>query len=102
MKSPSMAMFDMSTSTMNEPRHELRFRPLLDAARVYAFPCDAKGKVDLDALSDRERNDYFYARALVGHAYRMPVVEVTVAGTMDDRWHANRHAVCNVAARIDG
>lgn len=75
MKLPSMATFDMGTLTMNEPRHELRFHPLLEAGRVYAFPCDAKGEVDLDALSERVRNDYFYARALVGRAYRMPVVE---------------------------
>lgn len=71
-----MPMLDMNPSPLKEPWHELRFRPLLDAGRVYAFPCDAKGRVDLDALSERARNDYFYARVLIGRAYRVPVVEV--------------------------
>jgi hypothetical protein len=70
-----MAKHDMNTSTMNQTRHELRFRPLLDAVRGYAFPCDAQGKVDLDALCEHTRNDYFYARALIGRVYRVPVVE---------------------------
>lgn len=69
-------MLDMNASTLKEPWHELRFRPLLDVGRVYAFPCDAKGRVDLDALSEHARNDYFYARVLIGRAYRVPVVEV--------------------------
>jgi hypothetical protein len=69
-------MLDMNPSMLKEPWHELRFRPLLEAGRVYAFPCDAKGRVDLDALSERARNDYFYARVLIGRAYRVPVVEI--------------------------
>ena len=39
-------------------QYELRFQSLFDAGRAYAFPCDAAGHVDLDALSDRARGNY--------------------------------------------
>ena len=65
----------MHASAKNQPKHELRFLPLFDAARAYAFPCDAHGRVDLDALSDRALNDYLFARVFVGRTYRAPTVE---------------------------
>ena len=52
----------------------LFFRSLSDG-RGFASPCDAQGKVDLDALSDRARNNYFYARAMVGRELAVPAVE---------------------------
>lgn len=55
--------------------HELRFRSLFDEGRGYAFPCDATGFVDLDALSERARNSYFYVRTLVGRDFSVPHVE---------------------------
>ena len=36
--------------------------------------CDAKGHVDLDAFGERERNNYFYARVLIGHDFFAPTV----------------------------
>jgi hypothetical protein len=65
----------MDTSAVRQPQHELRFRSLFDEGRGYAFPCDVHGRVDLDALSDRARNDYFFARVFVGRTYRAPVIE---------------------------
>ena len=53
---------------------ELRFQSLRDSARVYSFPCDLKGMVDLDQLSDRARNNYLYARAVVGRELAFPAV----------------------------
>lgn len=53
---------------------ELRFQSLFDAGRAYAFPCDAAGHVDLDALSDRSRANYLYARAVIGLELSHPVV----------------------------
>ncbi|WP_280156663.1 hypothetical protein [Piscinibacter sp. XHJ-5] len=55
--------------------YELRFRELVDTTRGYSFPCDAMGHVDLDALGERDRNDYFYARALIGRDLSTPVVQ---------------------------
>jgi hypothetical protein len=66
---------DADASAMSQPKHELRFLPLFDAERAYAFPCDAHGHVDLNALSDRALNDYLFARVFVGRTYRAPTVE---------------------------
>jgi hypothetical protein len=54
---------------------QLHFQFLLNAGRSYSFPCDAGGHVDLDALSDHVRNNYFYARALVGRDFSPPQVQ---------------------------
>jgi len=40
----------------------LRFEPLVEAEAVIDIPCDASGQVDLDALTDADRNAYFYVR----------------------------------------
>ncbi|MHB1123356.1 MAG: hypothetical protein ACYC0T_11640 [Ramlibacter sp.] len=55
--------------------YELRFQSLFDSGRGYAFPCDPKGQVDLDKLSDRARNNYLYARAMVGRELACPAVK---------------------------
>lgn len=55
--------------------YELRFRSLFDEGRAYAFPCDAQGHVDLDALSPRALQNYFYARTVVGREFSMPFVQ---------------------------
>jgi hypothetical protein len=60
-------------STMNQ--FELRFQSLLDNGAGYAFPCDPKGQVDLDQLSERTRNNYLYARAMVGRELAAPAVQ---------------------------
>lgn len=54
--------------------YQLRFESLFDAGRGYAFPCDAAGHVDLDALGDRVRNRYLYARTVIGREFAMPFV----------------------------
>lgn len=54
--------------------YELRFQSLFDSGRGYAFPCDPDGHVDLDQLSDRARNNYLYARAMVGRELAVPAV----------------------------
>lgn len=53
---------------------ELRFQSLFHEGRALAFPCDAAGRVDLDALSERGRCNYFYARSVVGRDYALPAV----------------------------
>ena len=53
---------------------ELRFQSLFDADRALSFPCDAAGRVSLDALSERARRNYFFARGMVGRDYAVPAV----------------------------
>jgi hypothetical protein len=65
---------------MNESRsnaYQLCFRSLFNAGRGYAFPCDPTGQVDLDAMSEQARNNYFFARAMVGRDLSAPAVEPT-------------------------
>jgi hypothetical protein len=42
-----------------------------------AFPCDANGHVNLDGLSEAARNNYLYARALVGREFSTPAVQLS-------------------------
>lgn len=64
----------MDTSPNPPPDFEIRFDYLFDGGRSLAFPCDAMGHVDIDALSDRARANYLYARAMVGREYSLPTV----------------------------
>jgi len=63
-----------TASSMPTPRFELRFQPLSTFGRGFAFPCDALGKVPLNDLSDRLRDNYLYARAVVGNELSWPVI----------------------------
>jgi len=47
---------------------------LFHEGRAYAFPCDASGHVDMDAMSERARNNYFYARTVVGREFATPAI----------------------------
>lgn len=59
------------------PAFELRFISLHNEGRGYAFPCDGKGNVDLDALSERSRNNYLFARSMIGRDLAVPVVRAS-------------------------
>ncbi|MFC5498533.1 hypothetical protein ACFPOE_13385 [Caenimonas terrae] len=55
---------------------QLCFRSLFEPGRGYAFPCDGNGRVDLDGLSEDARNNYLYARAMIGRELAVPEVQV--------------------------
>lgn len=59
---------------MSAADYELRFESLFQAGRALAFPCDAHGGVSLDALSEKARQNYLFARAVVGRDYASPIV----------------------------
>jgi hypothetical protein len=54
--------------------YQLQFRPLTEASRAVSFPCDAAGRVNIDALSERARMNYFYARTVIGREFAIPAV----------------------------
>jgi hypothetical protein len=56
-------------------RFELTFISLSNNGRCFSFPCDESGRVDIDALSERARNNYFYARGTVGREFAWPFVQ---------------------------
>jgi hypothetical protein len=58
----------------SSPGYQLRFESLFNPGRAMAFPCDERGRVELDALSDAARRNYLYARAVVGREFATPTV----------------------------
>lgn len=60
--------------TATPGRFALRFESLFQPGRALAFPCDERGQVELDRLSDRARHNYLYARAVVGREFATPAV----------------------------
>jgi hypothetical protein len=62
------------SSAHRPARVELRFAHRRNDRKSLAFPCDAAGRVDLDALDERSRNEYLFARALMGRDYAFPVM----------------------------
>jgi len=65
----------MHTSTA----FEIRFQSLFHKGRALAFPCDSRGEVDLDAMGERARNNYLFARGMIGREYAMPFVQQSAA-----------------------
>jgi hypothetical protein len=68
-----------SCSTPTANGFEIRFQSLFREGRALTFPCNHEGHVDLDLLSERARNNYFFACATVGREYAMPVCTRAVA-----------------------
>ena len=68
-------MSHAQTQQQPSDRYELRFRSLYRPGRGYTFPCDAGGRVDMDTLSDSERHNYLYARAIIGKELSFPAVQ---------------------------
>lgn len=65
-----------AAAVLNHPpvKFELRYASLMVPGRALSFPCDACGAVELDALSDPARRNYFYARTTVGRDFALPAV----------------------------
>ncbi|WP_157271329.1 hypothetical protein [Azohydromonas aeria] len=76
----------MNTLDVEQPGYELRFESLIDPRRACAFPCDARGQVDLDRLGEQALHRYLYARALIGGEFGRPVVQRRAEGSAP---HAN-------------
>jgi hypothetical protein len=67
-------MIETAAVEPSQLRYEVRYMSLSQPGRGYAFPCDASGSVTIDALSERGRENYLFARAVVGRALSAPVV----------------------------
>jgi hypothetical protein len=66
-----------TSSTPTATGFEIRFQSLFRAGRALTFPCNSEGRVDLDAMSERARSNYFFACATIGHEYAVPVVKAS-------------------------
>lgn len=66
----------MSIAHSNIPssHFEIRFESLFSVGRSLVFPCDEEGRVDINALSERCRCSYFFARVMLGREFAAPRV----------------------------
>ncbi len=55
-------------------QYEIRYESLFHSGRALTFPCDAQGHVPMDELSEQARENYLYARAVVGREFASPVI----------------------------
>jgi len=72
----SPPMNTVPTRPLTGSTHVLKFESLAHPGRGLAFPCDAAGRVNLDALSDSARQNYLFARAVVGREFHLPTVQM--------------------------
>lgn len=70
---------NVSIASLPGPGFEIRFQSLFKPGRALSFPCNAQGQVQLDSLSDRARDNYLYARAVVGREFAHPSVQISGA-----------------------
>lgn len=70
---------DSTINSQLDRRYELHFQTLLRPGRSWAFSCDAEGNVDMNVMTERSRNNYLFARALVGIDLDTPRVRVCSA-----------------------
>ena len=63
------------TSIFEKPcKHfQLSFRSLFNSGRGFAFPCD------IAHMGDKARNNYLFARAMVGRDFCPPAVEMVAS-----------------------
>ena len=57
-----------------DSRYRLCFEPLVREHPALSFPCDETGDVDLDAMSERAKLSYYYARTFIGREFHRPSV----------------------------
>ena len=62
------------TSATPQAAYELRFPCRSGERSGFSFPFDVQGRVDMDELGDRARNDYLFARTVIGRDFLAPEV----------------------------
>jgi hypothetical protein len=67
---------DAFGGAQSQPTHLLHFEPLTAGDAGLDVPCDPQGRVGLDALGEKLRNDYFFARTLIGRLFAAPTVRL--------------------------
>jgi hypothetical protein len=57
-------------------RYELRFQSLFHSGRALTFPCDRRGEVHWDAMTEGARASFLRAQGSVGREYASPAVQL--------------------------
>lgn len=76
---------------MTTASHQILYHPLATAGRALSFPCDAAGRVNLDDLSNRARENYLFARAVVGRDFAFPVITEAGRALPAPGWASTTH-----------
>jgi len=63
-----------SVIRLADTRFQIRFESLFDSGRALAFPCDAAGNAPHDEMAPRARDNYLFARAMIGRDFATPSV----------------------------
>ena len=74
---PREGMTSMTQSSDGSPLFAAAYTLVYLSIRggdCFAFPCDKAGTVEMNGLSDRARDNYLLARALVGRDFHSPTV----------------------------
>jgi hypothetical protein len=53
--------------------YEIRFQARCGDT-TWSFPCDMHGRVDMDLMEERDRNNYLFARAVIGYRFLAPKI----------------------------
>lgn len=69
-----MLTIDSTVLQSTGQRYELHFAATHAGGHEYTFPCDEGGHVDLNALTEHDKVEYLFARAMVGRDLARPVV----------------------------
>lgn len=69
-----MNFHNQPAASVQDTAHELRFASLFNPGRGVSVPCDSGGHVNLDSLTERLKNAYLAARAMIGREYAFPTV----------------------------
>jgi hypothetical protein len=75
---PKTAIVESLPGESETATHLLHFEPIGATGAGLDIPCDPQGRVGLDALGDKLRNDYFFARTLIGRLFARPTVRANV------------------------
>jgi hypothetical protein len=70
---------DADPGRCRRKRFQLSFRSLFNSGRGFAFPCDEQGDVDMTHMGEKARNNYLFARAMVGRDFCPPAVEMVAS-----------------------
>lgn len=58
-----------TTAAVRPAEFLLAFEPIYEGALPMIFPCDAEGRIDVDALDEIARNELLLAKVLVGRDF---------------------------------
>ena len=74
---PTLSLVTDVGGQIARTRYELRFQSLFHTGRALTFPCDDRGEVHWDTLSERARSSFLRAQDGVGIEFATPAVQLS-------------------------